>query len=401
MDALIVDDEPLARLRLRTMLAEHADVRIVGECGGAMEAATAIERRRPDVVFLDVQMPRTDGFGLLRSLPPAAAPHVIFVTAHAGHAVQAFEIDAVDYLLKPYDDARLAVTVGRARALLNGKSRGTGVVTSSYQMLELVGSGSMGQVYKAHDQRLRRTVAIKLLAPELSGEQELERRFLQEAKTAAVLDHPNVCTLLGAERTDDGRPFLVMPFYSGETVKAKIARGPLPIEEARDYALQTAAGLSHAHTADIVHRDIKPANLMVTASGLVKILDFGIAKVGSEKLTQAGVLLGTLAYMSPEQAAGEPVDHKTDLWALGAVLYEMLTGNPPFAEFLDGDLLSLFCAIQLRDPAPIRSLRPEVPEALATIVHQLLQKDPTRRPQDATTVERMLADDPGSPLESC
>ena len=401
MDALIVDDEPLARLRLRTMLAEHADVRIVGECGDAMEAATAIERRRPDVVFLDVQMPRTDGFGLLRSLPPAAAPHVIFVTTHAGHAVQAFEIDAVDYLLKPYDDARLAVTVGRARALLSGNSRGTGVLTSSYQMLELVGSGSMGQVYKAHDQRLQRTVAIKLLAPELSGEQELERRFLQEAKTAAVLDHPNVCTLLGAERTDDGRPFLVMPFYSGETVKAKIARGPLPIEQARDHALQTTAGLSHAHAAGIVHRDIKPANLMVTASGLVKILDFGIAKVGSEKLTQAGVLLGTLAYMSPEQAAGEPVDHKTDLWALGAVLYEMLTGNPPFAECLDGDLLSLFCAIQLRDPAPIRSLRPEVPETLATIVHQLLQKDPARRPPDAATVQRMLADDPESPLESC
>jgi serine/threonine-protein kinase len=228
------------------------------------------------------------------------------------------------------------------------------------------------------------------LAPELSGEQELERRFLQEAKTAAVLDHPNVCTLLGAERTDDGRPFLVMPFYSGETVKAKIARGPLPIEQARDYALQTAAGLSHAHAAGIVHRDIKPANLMVTASGLVKILDFGIAKVGSEKLTQAGMLLGTLAYMSPEQAGGEPVDHKTDLWALGAVLYEMVTGNPPFAECLDGDLLSLFCAIQLRDPAPIRSLRPEVPETLATIVHQLLQKDPARRPQDAATEERML-----------
>jgi serine/threonine protein kinase len=390
MDALIVDDEPLARLRLRTMLADHPDVRIVGECADANEAAETVERHHPDVVFLDVQMPQTDGFGLLRSLPPAATPHVIFVTAHAGHAVQAFEIDAVDFLLKPYDDARLAVTVNRARALLTARSRGHRPLNSAYQVLEMLGSGSMGQVYKAHDQRLRRTVAIKLLAPELSGEVELERRFFQEAKTAAVLDHPNVCTLLGVETGDDGRPFLVMPFYSGETVKAKIARGPLPIAEARDYARQTAAGLAHAHAAGIVHRDIKPANLMVTASGLVKLLDFGIAKVGTEKLTRAGVLLGTLAYMSPEQAAGEPVDHTTDLWALGAVLYEMLAGRPPFEESAESDLLSLFCAIQLREPPPIRSLRPEVPEALAIIVHQLLEKDPGRRPRDAVTVGELL-----------
>jgi DNA-binding LytR/AlgR family response regulator len=194
MDALIVDDEPLARLRLRTMLADHPDVRVVGECADAMEAVPAIERHRPDVVFLDVQMPRVDGFDLLRSLPPAAAPHVIFVTAQAGHAVRAFEVDAVDYLLKPYDDARLAMTVNRARALLTAKSRSGGPRTSSYQILEMLGSGSMGQVYKAQDQRLQRTIAIKLLAPELSDEPELERRFLQEAKAAAVLDHPNVCT---------------------------------------------------------------------------------------------------------------------------------------------------------------------------------------------------------------
>jgi serine/threonine protein kinase len=184
-----------------------------------------------------------------------------------------------------------------------------------------------------------------------------------------------------------------MPFYGGETLKAKIARGPLPIAEARDYARQTAAGLAHAHAAGIVHRDIKPANLMVTASGLVKILDFGIAKVGTEKLTRAGVLLGTLAYMSPEQAAGEPVDHTTDLRALGAVLYEMLAGSPPFGECLAGDLLSLFCAIQLREPAPIRSMRPDVPESLARVVHQLLEKDPERRPRDAAWVMGALTAD--------
>lgn len=144
MNALIVDDEPLARLRLRTMLADHSDVRIVGECADANEAALAIEREQPDVVFLDVQMPQTDGFSLLQSLPPppAAVPQVIFVTAHAGHAVRAFEVDAVDYLLKPYDDARLAVTVNRTRALLTRKSAGAGPLTPSYQLLEMLGSGS-------------------------------------------------------------------------------------------------------------------------------------------------------------------------------------------------------------------------------------------------------------------
>ena len=249
----------------------------------------------------------------------------------------------------------------------------------------------MGEVYKAHDERLQRTVAIKLLATALNGQRELERRFQQEAKTTAVLDHPNVCTLLGVDRTEDGRPFLVMPFYSGETVRARIARGPLPIEEALGYATQIAAGLAHAHAAGIVHRDIKPANLMITSGGLVKILDFGIAKAGSDRVTRAGVLLGTLAYMSPEQAAGESVSSSTDLWALGAVLYEMLTGRLPFGDSLDGDFMSLFCAIHLHEPTPIRTVCPDVPETLAGLVHQLLDKDQAKRPDANALIGALMA----------
>jgi CheY-like chemotaxis protein len=261
MNALIVDDEPLARLRLRTMLADHGDVTVIGECADAIEAAQAIERGRPDVVFLDVQMPQVDGFALLQSLA-SSPPRVIFTTAHAAHAVQAFDVNAVDFLLKPFDDARLAVTMERTRSRLAARgatASWTAPSVSCYEIEQPVGSGAVGQVYKARDRRLGRTVALKFLAPGLSGEPELERRLLQEAQAAAALDHPNVCALLGVERTEDGRPYLVMPFYDGETLKGTIARGPLPIDTARRYARQIAAGLAHAHAAGVIHRDIKPA----------------------------------------------------------------------------------------------------------------------------------------------
>ena len=391
MNALIVDDEPLARLRLRTMLADHGDVTVIGECADAIEAAQAIERGKPDVVFLDVQMPQVDGFALLQSLA-SSPPRVVFTTAHAAHAVQAFDVNAVDFLLKPFDDARLAVTMERTRRRLAARgaiASWTAPSVSCYEIEQPVGSGAVGQVYKARDRRLGRTVALKFLAPGLSGEPELERRLLQEAQAAAALDHPNVCALLGVERTEDGRPYLVMPFYDGETLKGTIARGPLPIDTARRYARQIAAGLAHAHAAGVIHRDIKPANLMVTEREVLKILDFGVAKLATAAQTSAGVLLGTPAYMSPEQAAGEPVDGAADLWGLGAVLYEMLSGRPPFGVPND-DLLSLLCVIQLREPIPLRTLRPEVPRRLARLVHQLLHKDPALRPCGATVME-MLA----------
>jgi serine/threonine protein kinase len=385
VNALIVDDEPLARLRLRTMLADHGDVAVIGECADALEAVRAIERRRPDVVFLDVQMPQVDGFALLRSLP--AAPRVVFTTAHPAHAVQAFDVNAVDFLLKPFDDARLAVTLERTRSVLAARESAptSACSVAAYEIEAPLGSGAVGQVYKARDRRLGRTVALKFLAPGLCGEPAVERRFLQEAKAAAALDHPNVCTLLGVERTQDGRPYLVMPFYDGETLKSAIARGPLPIETARGYARQIAAGLAHAHAAGVIHRDIKPANVLVTDQGVLKILDFGIAKISAAEQTRAGLLLGTPAYMSPEQAAGEPVDRAADLWGLGALLYEMLAGRPPFGT--SDDLLRLLCAIQVREPVPLRALRPEVPRRLVRVVHQLLSKDPGLRPRDAMLME--------------
>jgi len=251
----------------------------------------------------------------------------------------------------------------------------------------MLGSGGMGVVYKALDRRLQRFVALKFLPPYLGAEPELKLRFTQEAKAIASLDHPNLCTIYEVEETEDGQLFIVMPCYEGGTLKQMIERGPLPLAQVTDYGVQVAAGLAHAHAAGVVHRDIKPANLVVAPGGRVKILDFGIAKISDVNLTRTGGVLGTLSYMSPEQACGGVVDHRTDLWALGVVIYEMLTGRPPFiAESRD----ALYFGIRYRDPPRITALRPEVPPALEGIVSRLLEKEPSRRYPDARAVGAAL-----------
>ena len=206
-----------------------------------------------------------------------------------------------------------------------------GTTLGPYSIVSQLGQGGMGVVYQAHDPRLDRRVAIKLLPPDLTKDETAKQRFLQEAKAASALDHPNICTIFEINETDDGQLYLVMAHYGGETLKDRIAKGPLALADAIDIATQVGEGLAKAHAAGIVHRDIKPANLMVTADGTVKILDFGLAKLaGSEGVTQTGTTVGTVAYMSPEQARGQEVDHRTDIWSLGVVLYEMLAGTPPF-----------------------------------------------------------------------
>ena len=206
-----------------------------------------------------------------------------------------------------------------------------GTTLGPYRIVSELGSGGMGVVYQAHDPRLDRHVAIKLLPPDLTRDEIAKQRFLQEAQAASALDHPNICTIFEINETDDGQLYLVMAHYEGETLKERIARGPLELDDAIDIATQVGHGLSKAHAAGIVHRDIKPANLMVTADGTIKILDFGLAKLtGAEGVTQTATTVGTVAYMSPEQARGHQVDHRTDIWSLGVVLYEMLAGTPPF-----------------------------------------------------------------------
>jgi TolB-like protein/Tfp pilus assembly protein PilF len=252
---------------------------------------------------------------------------------------------------------------------------------SHYQILEKLGGGGMGVVYKARDLRLERTVALKFLPPHLSLDEDAKQRFIREAKAASALDHPNICTIYEIDEcaADDGAPaqlFIAMAYYAGETLKKKIERGPLPVRQALDYAAQIAAGLAAAHEAGIIHRDIKPANVLVTGEGVAKVVDFGIAKAAGPELTKQGRTLGTAAYMSPEQARGEPVDHRTDLWSLGAVLYEMLAGQRAFpGETSD----AVIYAIRHDEPQPIETLRPDVGREVAATVSRCLAKQPAER----------------------
>ena len=260
------------------------------------------------------------------------------------------------------------------------------VFAGRYEMLEELGRGGMGIVYKAVDKKLKRTVALKFLPWEWTNNPQAKERFVREAQAAAALDHPHICTVYEIDEAE-GRMFISMAFVEGETLKSKIARGPLDVGEALGLSLQVAEGLKVAHVKGIVHRDIKSANIMVMANGQAKIMDFGLARIsGGTQLTAEPKTMGTIAYMSPEQARGETVDHRTDLWSLGVVLYEMVSGRLPFAG--EHDLAVLHSILKER-PQPVSAGRPGIPGSLETIIERAMEKDLAARYASA---EEMIAD---------
>ena len=250
-----------------------------------------------------------------------------------------------------------------------------------YQIESELGQGGMGVVYLAKDTVLGRSVALKFLPPMFAKDEDARKRFVHEAQAVSALDHPNVAVVHEIGTGDEGEMFLVMAFYNGQTLEDIIADGPVDLDDTVTYMLEAARGLEAAHGKGIIHRDIKPGNIMVTESGLLKILDFGLAKVQDVTMTMGAMSLGTLAYMSPEQAQGQPVDARTDLWALGVVFYEMIAGKRPF----DGpyDAAILYSAAN-EDHTTVKVWRDETPDHLVAIVDKLLQKKPDNRYQSAT-----------------
>ncbi len=264
-----------------------------------------------------------------------------------------------------------------------------GARVGSYEVIDRLGAGGMGEVYRARDVRLGRTVALKVLR--VGADPELLHRLDREARAASALNHPNIVQIydVGDAAGEAGAHYVVMEHVEGETLRRHLAPGPLSITQVLDLGAQLTDGLAKAHRAGIVHRDLKPENLMVTPEGRLKILDFGLAKVVVAPLgeldaretlsrhgTQAGMLLGTLEYMSPEQAKGGPLDHRTDQFSVGLILHEMATGRPPFRRDTPAQVLA---AVIERDPDPLRRLRADVPEGLEVLVTRCLQKDPARR----------------------
>ncbi len=267
-----------------------------------------------------------------------------------------------------------------------------------YEILEKLGSGGMGDVYRAHDSRLSRDVAIKVLPPEVANDAERRARFEREATVVAGLKHPNIVTLHSIEEDPDGSDgggvhFLTMELVEGRTLAGAIPAGGLPLEDLLAIAVPLADALASAHAKGVVHRDLKPANVMLDGDGRVKVLDFGLAKLAetvdsssetltSDGVTRAGHLLGTVAYMSPEQAEGLAVDHRSDLFSFGILLYQMATGRNPFQR---GHTVSTLAAILKDTPPPVAPESGPLPQELVEIVRRCLEKSPDRR--YATTVE--------------
>jgi serine/threonine protein kinase/Tfp pilus assembly protein PilF len=264
-----------------------------------------------------------------------------------------------------------------------------GRTISHFDLREALGSGGMGVVYRAHDKRLNRAVALKFLLPHYNLDASAKARFLREAHAAAALDHPNLCTVYEIGTSDEGWLFLAMALYPGETLRARLTRdGPIPVRDALEIARQIAAGLQAAHTAGIVHRDLKPGNIMLLPDGAVRILDFGLAKARDQSVSETGVRFGTVSYMSPEQIRAENVDGRADLWALGVVLYEMLTGRKPFS---GDEELAIARAILEGEPELPSTHRGDISAALESVVLRLLQKDPAKRYADAAQLLRDLS----------
>ncbi len=421
---LVDDNEALRRALRRTLTAEGHQV---VEASNGREAVERSKEEDFDLIVSDVRMPDMDGLELLRAIHERDADlPVLLITGdpELKTAMKAVEYGALEYLTKPIDteklkastrrafelrrqrlEARFAVEAQssrRARALplgLNDRDVWTGALLGGrYRVKGLIGSGGMGSVYEAEREDLAHMrVAIKVLHRSVGARADLVMRFRREAETVAAIDHPNIVRIFDFQMPAGEPAFLVMERLHGMPLGEAFARdGRFPAERAAFIASQVLSALSVAHAANIVHRDLKPDNVFLTSlSGLrdvVKLLDFGVAKLmnarTSEKLTQTGSVLGTPAYMAPEQARGANVDHRSDLYGVGCMMYEALAGSPAFAA---ENYNALLFVIQNSVPVPLEVLRPDLDAALVAVITRAMAKNPSERFQTADAMESALA----------
>ena len=262
-----------------------------------------------------------------------------------------------------------------------------GRTISHYEILEQIGDGGMGTVYKALDTKLKVHRALKFIHPHLVTDGIFKHRFVQEAQAASSLDHPNICGIHQVDETPSGRPFICMTYYDGVTLSERMKQAPLPAREVFQMGLSIAQGLMCAHQNGIIHRDIKPSNIMITNDGFIKILDFGLAKLaGIAGVTQTGVSMGTVRYMSPEQGSGQETDHRTDIWSLGLIMYELTTGTYPFTGDFDP---AVIYSILNTEPPPAHEVNRDIPESHSRVIAKCLEKDPDKRYQ---SISELLSD---------
>jgi serine/threonine protein kinase/tetratricopeptide (TPR) repeat protein len=426
---LIADDHPIFREGLAKVISRDARLHVVAEAKNGDEAVAYLTELQPDVAVLDLDMPERDGFAVTRAAQQAKlAVKVIILTSHNNEALfhSALDLGVAGYVLK---DGAINEIVNAIRAVAGGrhyfspelstyllnrakrpanlaerKSTATDVTVadalganlrtfepgsdrriSHYRILKKLGEGGMGEVYLAEDLNLGRQVAVKVLSHELTANPEHLRRFEREARAASALNHPNILTVYEIGEAD-GVNFIATEFIEGESLSQRMKRGPIQLTEVLDIGIQIASALAAAHEARIVHRDIKRDNIMLREDHLVKVLDFGLAKLvkqeahdlDSEGITQAlhkttpGVVMGTAEYMSPEQARGREVDGRTDIWSLGVVLYKMVTGNTPFKGETISDVIA---SILKTDPPPLVNEAEPVPPELEQIISKALRKN--------------------------
>lgn len=421
---LIIDDQPEVRRALGAVL-RRAGGHLVTEVEDAASAIELVRRGECEVVLSDVHMPGMDGVALLKALrqeDPDLPVLLISGNPDLDTAMKAVEYSAFEYLMKPLDNDKLLASIERGIALRRERVQSkrdleqyrsgarpkgaashapgrhwTGeVLGGRYRLFRLLGQGGMGSVYEATLEELPHLrVAVKVLHADLAERPDLIARFRREAEMVAAIDHPNIVRVLDFHEPEGGPVFLVMERLEGMTLGQALCDGALPPSRAIFIAFQILEALSAAHETGVIHRDLKPDNVFLTSisglSDIVKLLDFGIAKLmmreGQQKLTDTGVVVGTPPYMAPEHARGLPIDIRADIYAVGCILYEALSGEAPFKA---ANYNALLLSIVASKPTPLGELRPELDPELLAVVAKAMAPAPSERFQTAAEMAQAL-----------